>query len=146
MRAVLKIPALLILWLLVPSTRCWAACTLEVQSVLLGSYDAISANAVDGTGQIRVQCTPAADYTLSLSAGQGSYAARELHAGASVLYYNLYLAATRLAVWGDGNSGTMNLAANGGDNWHTVYGRIEAGQHSARAGTYADQVLVTVDF
>lgn len=146
MKALLKISALLLPWLVFPGANCWAACTLEVQSVLLGSYDAIAANAVDGTGAIRVQCTPAADYTLSLSAGQGSYASREMHAGASVLYYNLYLAATRVAVWGNGNSGTMNLAANGSDTWHTVYGRIEAGQNTVRAGGYSDQVLVTVDF
>ena len=74
MKALLKISALLLPWLVFPGANCWAACTLEVQSVLLGSYDAIAANAVDGTGAIRVQCTPAADYTLSLSAGQGSYA------------------------------------------------------------------------
>lgn len=146
MKALFKKFALRIVWLFLPSAGCLAACTLEVQAVLLGSYDAIAATAVDGTGQIRVQCTPATDYTLSLSAGQGSYAARELHAGASVLYYNLYLAATRIAVWGDGNSGTMNLAANGADTWHTVYGRIEAGQNTVRAGFYTDQVLVTVDF
>ncbi len=146
MKAVFKRSALLLPWLLLQNATCLAACSLEVQAVLLGSYDAISAAAVDGTGQIRVQCTPAADYTLSLSAGQGSFATRELHSNISVLRYNLYLAATRVAIWGDGNSGTMNLAANGSDTWHTVYGRIEAGQHSVRAGTYIDQILVTVDF
>ena len=141
-----KIPVLLLLGFLLPSKNSWAACTLEVQSVLLGSYDAISASAVDGTGLIRVQCTPAVDYTLSLSAGQGNYTSRELRSGQSVLHYNLYLAATRVIVWGDGNSGTMNQTGNAGDTWHTVYGRIEAGQHAVRAGTYTDQILVTVDF
>lgn len=142
MNAVLRGFALLLL----SGGSCQAACTLEVQSVLLGNYDAIEGSAVDGTGQIRVQCAPAADYTLSLSSGQGSYPARELRAGSAVLYYNLYLAATRVAVWGDGNSGTLNVSANGSDTWHTVYGRIEAGQHTVPAGAYSDQILVTVDF
>jgi len=44
------------------------------------------------------------------------------------------------------NSSMMNLVTKGGDTWHTVYGRIEAGQHSVRAGSYTDQILVTVDF
>lgn len=88
MKAAFKISA--VLCLLMPSAMCFAACSLEVQAVLLGSYDAVSANAVDGTGQIRVQCTPATDYTLSLSAGQGSFAARELHSSTSTLYYNLF--------------------------------------------------------
>jgi len=146
MKSAKKISVFLLPWLLLPSASCLAGCSLEAQAVLLGSYDAISASAVDGTGQIRVNCTPATDYTLSLSAGQGSYASRELRSGASVLHYNLYLAATRVAVWGNGNSGTMNLAANGADTWHTVYGRIEAGQHAVRAGSYTDQIMVTVDF
>ena len=68
-----------------------ASCMLDVQPVLFGSYDTLTGMAVDGIGQIEVQCTPAADYVLSLMPGQGSYDVRELRSGAATIRYNLYL-------------------------------------------------------
>ena len=123
-----------------------ASCMLDVQPVLFGSYDTLTGMAVDGIGQIEVQCTPAADYVLSLMPGQGSYDVRELRSGAATIRYNLYLDPARARVWGDGSSGSETVSGNGGDHRHIIYGRIDANQRQIPAGDYYDQILVTVEF
>ena len=123
-----------------------AACVLEVQPVLFGSFDALSGRAVSGIGQIQVQCDPATDYLLSLNPGQGSYDARELRSAQAILRYNLYLDPPHTRVWGDGSSGSEMASGNGSDDRHTIYGRIDANQRKVPAGDYSDQILVTVEF
>lgn len=128
------------------TNACPAACTLDVQAVLLGHYDTLAAGAVEGTGRIRVQCTPAAGYALSLTAGQGNYSVREMHDGPSVMTYNLYVDPAHVGVWGDGSGGSLTATGNAADAWHTVYGQVHAGQRWLPAGIYSDQVLVTINF
>jgi spore coat protein U-like protein len=131
---------------LLPFGAATAACELEVQPVLFGSYDALTGNPVNGVGQVLVQCTPATDYVLSLTPGQGSYDRRELHSEQAAISYNLYLDPAHARIWGDGSSGTETAIGNGEDARHTIYGRIDANQRKVPAGDYFDQILVTVNF
>lgn len=122
-----------------------ADCTVSAQSVVFGNYDPLSAQALDGAGNINVDCSPSTPYTLTLSTGGGSYSQRELAGSANVLHYNLYTSASRTIVWGDGSGGTGTVGGNGSNDIHTVYGRVAA-QQNVPAGGYGDAIIVTVTF
>jgi spore coat protein U-like protein len=119
---------------------------VQTVGVAFGNYDPISGQSLDGVGSVRVQCTPAVGYVISLSAGNGSYANRELQSGLVTLFYNLYSNASRSLVWGDGSGATVTVSGMGEDDTHNVYGRIAGGQIQASAGSYADLIVVTVEF
>jgi spore coat protein U-like protein len=135
------------------SARAVPSCSFDVVSgVSFGSYDALNTSPLDQTGSITFQCTDlgAGTVTVDLSTGNsGSYAAREMRYAAGVLEYNLYIAPTRAAIWGDGTSGTARfgpfLPANGVDETLTIYGRIPARQTSP-VGAYTDTVVATINF
>lgn len=85
---------------------------------------------------------------VEISAGSsGSYATRRMKSGNAGLDYNLYTSPTRTTVWGDGRNGTGSVKVHRRDGTVslTVYGRIPAGQN-VRAGTYADTLIVSIDF
>jgi spore coat protein U-like protein len=69
-------------------------------------------------------------------------------AGANLLNYNIYTTTGRTTVWGDGTAGTATLAGTGTGAAQavTVYGRVNSGQTSVPAGSYADTVAVTVTY
>lgn len=148
---------LLGLALMVLSTAARAqSCTVSATSVSFGSYNVFNASPLDATGTITVRCTGLVgllvSYNIKLSAGlSGSYAPRKMASGANRLNYNLYTAATRLTVWGDGSAGTsfvsntITLLLLGVTVNHTVYGRVPALQNVA-VGSYSDNITVTLTF
>jgi spore coat protein U-like protein len=112
-----------------------------------GTYDVFSPLNDDITGTISVNCPSGTSYTLSLSSGFGTYAARTMTSGTNILGYNLFLDPTRLTIWGDGSAGTGTASGVGtGTSTDTpVYGRIPAGQNVS-VGNYSDVLTVTVTF
>lgn len=120
-------------------------CGVSTQSVAFGTYDPLSNQDLDGTGEIRVICDAPATYSIALSPGRTGYFPRAMADGTHELLYNLYTDATRATVWGDASGGTAILTATGIGEPHTVYGRIPARQN-AFVGTYADTVVVTLTF
>ena len=124
-----------------------AVCLIGATGVSFGPYDPRSASTTDGAGTLTFTgCTAA--YTIALSPGtSNSYAPRKMAAGPYNLNYNLYTDTGRNTVWGDGTPGTSVVSVSGQPNGaaHTVYGRIPAGQNLG-AGSYSDQVIVTVTF
>lgn len=140
-----RLQGLIFLGLLLVAPGLWADCTVSAQSVLFGNYDVFSSQPLDGAGNIGVNCSPGASYTLSLSTGGGSYSQRELAGSTQILYYNLYTSASRSVVWGDGIGGTGTVSGSGESANHTVYGRIPAGQNLP-VGSYSDTIIVTVTF
>ena len=140
-----RLKGLIFLGLLLVAPALWAECTVSAQSVVFGNYDVFSVQSLDGAGNISVNCSPGASYTLGLSTGGGSYSQRELAGGAQILYYNLYTSASRSVVWGDGSGGTATVSGSGESANHTVYGRIPAGQNLP-VGSYGDTIIVTVTF
>jgi spore coat protein U-like protein len=121
-----------------------ADCSVNTLSVLFGTYDHLSGANVDAVGNVSVTCTTAESYSIALSAGNGSFAARQLQSGGGLLYYNLYSNVLRSSVWGDGSAGTalVNGSTTGS---YSVYGRIP-GRQNVAAGTYGDTITVTLTF
>ncbi|MBI1185878.1 MAG: SCPU domain-containing protein [Alphaproteobacteria bacterium] len=132
------------------------SCTVDAGAVSFGAFTAF-AGAQDAAGAIDVDCvgflgTPLNSFTVKLGPGlYGSYAARQMRSGANALTYNLYANAARTMVWGDGSGGTNVVTLTNSLSLFTwsvsapVYGRVPA-QPSARAGSYSDTILVTVEW
>ena len=138
--------------------RAAETCTVSAVGTNFGVYDPLSAVPLDTTGTLQVTCTSGlpviVDYEIQLDAGQlGSYAARAMTNGASLLTYNLYTDATRTAVWGDGTGGTAVVgikyslppAGTTQTDTYTVYGRAPARQ-VVTVGSYLDTITVTLVF
>lgn len=135
-------------WLLATLTlagECRAACSMSVTGVAFGAYDPFSSTSLDSAGNIAVTCDAA--YTLTLSAGAGSYAGRQMSNGSSTLVYNLFVDAARSLVWGDGSGGTATVSGSASASTvdYPVYGRLPARQN-VTAGSYGDSIVVTLSF
>jgi spore coat protein U-like protein len=122
-----------------------ALCVVSAQGVAFGAYDTLSGALVDGVGNVAVDCAPAAAYTISLSPGTGSYAARIMASGPYRLGYNLFTDASRTTIWGDGTGTTATVSGSGTVVNHTVYGRIPGAQN-VNVGSYSDTITVTLVF
>jgi len=131
--------------LLFAPTAFAAVCTIAAQGVNFGAYDPLSAQNLDGAGDLEVTCDVAAPYTISLSPGGGTFAARAMVAGVQRLFYNLYTEATRTTVWGDATASTATVSSTAMNETHTIYGLMPAGQNVS-AGTYNDTIIVTLTF
>ena len=123
------------------------ACTLNVTGVNFGSYDVFSNSALDSTGNIDMNCPSGVGYSISLSAGRGTYTQRVMNSGGHRLNYKLYTAANRAVIWGDATSDTVTVNGTGiGVNVnHAVYDRIPALQN-VHAGSYSDIITVVLTF
>lgn len=124
-----------------------AACNVSAQGVNFGTYDPFDRRDADSVGSIAVTCDGEVAYTLALSTGSGTYAARRLSAGGHGLTYNLYTDASRMIVWGDGSGVSTTVSGIGSAVTApiSVYARIPAGQ-DAHVGNYTDNVVITMDF
>lgn len=138
------------------SIQATPTCTVAASGVAFGGYNPILGQALDTTGMITVTCTgnagDTANYTITISPGDGSFGSRKMISGGQTLYYNLFLDSSRLYVWGDGTSGTgvvsdsMTLASTSGNKNYVVYSRILSGQPLVTAQTYGDSVLVSLSY
>jgi spore coat protein U domain-containing protein, fimbrial subunit CupE1/2/3/6 len=139
------------IWLIVGAlttaipVACPAGCSVTTSGINFGDYDVFSILDDDITGTINVSCQSATSYSISLSTGSGTYAARVMTSAGNILNYNLYLDPTRLTVWGDGSAGTGTVSGSGTASSNPVFGRIPARQN-VYVGTYTDVVTVTVTF
>ncbi|MDP3295194.1 MAG: spore coat U domain-containing protein [Nevskia sp.] len=134
-----------------PSQALLATCTASSSSVAFGGYDPISPSADFANGSVTVSCTGIGllvSYRILLSGGSsGSTANRTLSAGGNTLPYNVYTTAGYSTVWDNvtGVTGDFLIALGGTSTAHTVYGRILA-QQPAAAGSYADSLVITVNY
>lgn len=120
-------------------------CSVSAQSVAFGNYDPLASSTVHGVGNIHVSCDGAASYSIALSQGAGSFATRVMTNGPAQIQYNLYTSPLRTTVWGDGSGGTATVTGSGTGGDHSVYGSIPGGQNLP-AGTYSDQLIVTLTY
>lgn len=139
------------------------ACFVSATPVAFGVYDTNAATATAAAGQVTVDCqgNKVVPVTIALSAGNGSYAARQMSSPLDVLQYNLYLDAGYTRIFGDGSGGseaatcTTGIDGNGcfGSNPTGAYrravlpfyGRIPPLQNVA-SGAYGDSLQVTIIF
>lgn len=135
------------LGLLIPVAAVQAAvCNVATKGVAFGAYDSFSGAANLSTGTISVSCDVIASYAIGMNAGVTGTFSRAMAFGGHRLSYNLFTDATRTVIWGDGSGATAKVASIGTTgSAHNVYGRIPARQ-VVPAGSYADSLIVTVDF
>lgn len=140
-----------------PAAASLASCTASATPVNFGAYDPLALGDTPSTGSVTVTCNLVlglsllVGYTIKLSAGSGSFAARTLRSGGNAIQYNLYTNAGYGTVWGDGGAGTGQVSdgyllglANATRNY-PVFGRIPARQ-MVGAGAYADSIVVTISY
>lgn len=132
--------------LMLPVLAHAASCTVSAVSAAFGGYDVFQQQATETTGSVTVTCHSTTTYTISLSAGSGTFAARVMKNGTQQLNYNLFTDAQRLTVWGDGTAGTSTVSATATGGSYTVYGMIPALQKTVGAGSYSDTITVTVTY
>lgn len=128
-----------------PALGAGAACSVSTTGMAFGSYDPLSAVALDSAATVTVACDVLAVYAVASSSGGGGFQDRQMSAPGQLLHYNLYVDLTRLIVWGDGSLGTARLPGTNVLGRHTVYGRIPARQNVG-GGVYSDNITVTVTY
>lgn len=135
----------------------FSSCSIgSVGNLSFVNYDTL--NPLSTATSFSVSCTKngngSASYTVALSSGPGSYAARSLAGTAPLangysLAYNLYTDVQHTSVWGDGSGGsvTQGHTSSASDTTpFTVYGHIPGGQNLP-PGTYGPaQITITVSF
>lgn len=120
-------------------------CSVSTTGVSFGNYDVFSNVSLDGAGSVSVSCDAPAAYSIAISSGNGSYAARWMASGTHQLAYNLYREASRSTIWGDGTGGSTVVTGSDTGATHTVYGRIPSRQN-VHAGSYSDSIVVVVTY
>lgn len=122
------------------------ACSVSATDLAFGTIDPLISGATDSASEITVTCPSSTSYSITLSAGNGTYAERELHSGTHALPYNIYTDAARTIVWGDGTGGVaVDGTADSDGNTHTAYGRVPH-DPAAVPASYADSIVVTISF
>lgn len=133
------------------------SCVIGATPIPFGAYDPTNPSDVTPTGSISVTCSLISGlsifvgYTITLSTGSGSYAARKMTGTATPMYYNLYINGAWTQIWGDGTGGTFTktdgyLVAIGNTTLsYTVYSKLPARQLVA-AGGYSDNVVISVNY
>lgn len=126
-----------------------ATCSVDAATMAFGTYDTLTGAALGSPAtSISFTCSNGTTYSVALDNGQnydGTAATRRLnHSGNGItaddhLTYKIYEDAGFTTAF-DG----MSAAATGAVQSVTVYGRIDAGQTTAKAGAYDDTVLITV--
>ncbi|WP_010183409.1 Csu type fimbrial protein [Sphingomonas sp. PAMC 26605] len=126
-------------------------CIVSTTPIALGNIDVTSTAARDTTGGIAVTCTNGAAWSAAADAGQAAGATpatRQMASGADLLNYALYSDAPRTVLWGDGTAGTVAITdvGTGAVQNKVIYASVLPGQATVHAGTYADQINVTVTY
>lgn len=129
-----------------------ANCLVSAADLAFGTYTGTAA--LTSSSDVTVRCTNGTPYTVALSTGSGTYAARLLASGGNNLRYNLYTSIAYTSIWGDGTASTALVTGTGAGMalgsavTHTVYGQLpdNAANEAAPVGSYADTITVTVEY
>lgn len=137
-----------------PSANVTATCVVTGNPVAFGTYNPFTGAAVSQSTTISVTCTNGMT-APPITMGQGLHAntssteavpLRQMSNGAAgLLTYNLYSNAGATVAW-ENVTGVTSPTPTGSAQNMNVYGKIDAGQTTALAGTYADTVVVTATF
>lgn len=127
-------------------------CGVSSTSLAFGDYEPMTRVPLDAAGEIVVRCRQGPG-VFRVELGPGSsldQLARSMTGAGRGLAYNLFVDATRLRIWGDGNGGTSVLSRSHEDRGNTtyrlpVYGRIHANQ-DPYPGLYSDSIVISVFF
>ena len=103
---------------------------------------------IDQTSTITVLCTTGTTYDIGLSAGanEDSGTRRMTDGSGHYVNYQLYQDMGRNTAWGDTVlTNTVSSTGTGDDQVFTVYGRVPT-QTTPQAGSYTDNITVTVTY
>jgi spore coat protein U-like protein len=148
------VAAALAIALAAAEARATTSCSFTTAvGVSFGAYDVFDASPLDSAGSLTYMCTGVgASDTIVIDLSRGassSFLPRQMLQGSTPLLYNLYLAAARTTIWGDGTGGTSHYGpitpTSGSAVTVTVYGRVFARQN-VEAGSYSDTVTATILF
>src|SRR5690606_1525094 len=110
-----------------PAEAAW--CTVAASSVNFGNYNVFDAQPTDSTATITLNCGGnVRNVAIMISRGGGTlfYSYRFMNKFLELLFYNLYLDASRTVIWGDGSGGSeMEILSSMPNNREvdlTVYG------------------------
>lgn len=125
-----------------------AGCSVDLTPVTFGTIDPTRGD--DSTGKVKVSCDQGTIFLVGIGPGtNGSNGNRAMDGpGNAKMAYNLYIDAGHHIVWGDGQTLGQYLdgSASASAPWSsTIYGQIPS-QSPKPAGSYADSLLVSVDF
>lgn len=123
-----------------------SSCSITILTpVSFGSYDVFSGSATPGIGQIGYKCNGNA--IVSLSTGNASsYNPRQMrNTRNESLNYNLYTDLGSEVIWGDGTGGTQTQAIPATSKSISIFGSIPPKQN-VRAGSYTDNITITINF
>ncbi|WP_194270556.1 Csu type fimbrial protein [Glaciimonas soli] len=132
-----------------------ADCSVAATGISFGPYASPGTTGITNPGgNVAVTCNGLGllvSYTITLSAGNGTFANRLLKLGSNTITYNVYSNSTYTQIWGDGTSGTSTIS----DSYilslgsvvrnYPAYGSIPGGQNKP-AGTYSDTLTVTITY
>jgi len=142
------------------------ACSVAIEDVAFGSYDALVANKADpakATGKITATCTSGASGKITINEGDNKVATGDFPStlGAprrqmmtdqtpasgqtKFLTYSLHETDVESSAQWNGTGGVTYVSA-GADIVKPVYGFIQENQATAMRGSYADSVEVNVHF
>jgi spore coat protein U-like protein len=149
-RTLMRMAVLVAMGLLLSASSAAAdSCSVSATGVSFGAYDVFKNGPTDSTGAMTFECNGGGK-PISISLERRSLESyRSLESGGQRLFYNLYLDASRTAVWGDGSLGSQEYF-NAKPPTKTpvtvpIYGRIPSGQ-DVGVGQYDDTVTIVVNF
>ena len=130
-----------------------ACCSVSSTSITFGNYDVFSSAPTTGTGSVTLSCTSKTDVSIAIeaSSNSGSFNPRMMQhfSLADTMNYNIYTSAAMIKVWGDGTQGTATVDApnvkRNNTTLVTIYGKIFP-QQNVSAGSYSEQLLVTINY
>ena len=124
-------------------------CGVSSTPLSFGTYRVSNSSPLDSTAEITLDCNGNRTVNIRISAGShGQYAERKMAAlgGTDRLAYQVYTDQTRQTPWGNGSQGTQIVTVSIHQTGKvTAYARIPARQQVS-AGTYTDQLTVTISF
>jgi spore coat protein U-like protein len=130
-----------------------ALCTIDAGTPLsIGTLDFSSDDSSPPpfTGSFSVICTNGTAAQIALDNGQTgtSPVLRKLvdPISTNTLTYGLYTDTGRTTAWGDTGANDKEITGTGATQTQTVYGKILSGLDAAHAGTYEDEITITVTF
>ncbi len=125
-----------------------ASCTISASGLNFGAIASTSAS-TDASASLTTRCSSATPYTLLLNGGLTGAAnplARQMQSGANLLTYALYQDSNRTQPWGATiGSNVLGGTGTGSNQSISVYGRVPQ-QPTPPVGSYADTVIVTIDY
>lgn len=123
-------------------------CQISADNIYFGDITAEHGEMNGAVGKIWAKCTKTTPYTLSIGAGNGTIAQRQMVGAVSAdkLNYNIYTSVGGSTIWGDGTTGeTVGLTGTGASQSTEVWARLPDAQY-VTPDNYSDTLVVSLSY